>query len=119
LYSARPFISLTLILLLTMILAGCRKATPPSGEATPHSVEVNWVSPAQPVTYYEVFRSTHSGIYDMTKPYAPRVEGTHFVDTNVVAGETYFYRIRAVREDTMGVEKSVFSEEVIASVPTR
>jgi hypothetical protein len=55
----------------------------------------------------------------MTKPYAPRVEGTHFVDTNVIAGETYFYRIRAVREDTKGVEKSVFSEEVIASVPTR
>jgi hypothetical protein len=102
----------TLVLLLTIALAGCRKVEPPS-------VEVKWIAPAQSATYYEIFRSTHRGIYDVSKPYVPRFAGTSFVDSDVIEGETYFYRIRAVSEDSKGVHKSVLSEEVMAYVPER
>ena len=102
-----------LVLLLALCLASCRKAS------TPRCVEINWIPPAQPLTHYEVFRSTQPGIYDETKPYASHIEGTRFIDSDVVEGQTYYYRIRSVRENSTGIRRSSLSEEAMAFVPKR
>ncbi len=100
----------TLVLLLSLGLVGCQKSPEVS-----HSVEVRFDPPSPPPTYYEVFRSTRRGYYE--KPYIRRLEGTHFIDMNVRAGETYYYCIRSVRDDGAGLHKSELSEEVKAVVP--
>ena len=99
------------MLLLSAGLSGCKKAP------DPHSIEVSFTAPSPLPTYYEVFRTTTNGIYDTT-PYLPHLESTHFVDTNVKAGEIYYYRIKSVRDDGHGVQKSGMSEEAMAVVPT-
>ena len=100
----------SLLLLLSVGLGSCRK-----DKEIPHSVEIRWDVPAQPATYYEVFKSTEKGAYD-SKPYAPRLEGTTFTDNNVSSGMTYYYRVRAVREGSKGVLKSKFSKEVTVAI---
>jgi hypothetical protein len=98
------------VLLLSLSLVSCRKA------ATPRSVEINWTAPAQPLSYYEVYRSTHPGDYDLSKPYASHIEGTRFIDSNVVEGQTYYYRVLSVHDSSTGVRRSVLSEETMAYV---
>jgi hypothetical protein len=107
-------IFLILVLLLSLSVAGCHKAG-----TVPHSVEISWKAAAPPPTYYEVFRTTTRDreVNAATKPYAPRVDGTNFIDNDVVAGETYFYRVRSVIEDNKGVHKSELSPEITAVVP--
>ena len=104
----KPAVFLTLLLLLSLSLVSCHKTA-----TVPHSVQVNWNPPAHPPTYYEVFRSTKKGVYDATKPYAPRVEGTQFLDKNVTAGETYYYCVKSVDETGKSSQKSGCSEIVV------
>ena len=103
-----------ILVLLSLSLASCHKAG-----TVPHSVEISWMAADPRPTYYEVFRSTARDreINAATKPYAPRVDGTNFIDKDVVAGESYFYRVRSVIEDSKGVHKSELSPEITAVVP--
>jgi fibronectin type 3 domain-containing protein len=99
-------------LLLSPGLTGCQKTPDVS-----HSVEVSFTPPSPAPSYYEVFRSTQQDIYDGNHPYISHLEGTHFIDMNVRAGETYYYRIRSVREDSTGLYRSGLSQEAKAVVP--
>jgi fibronectin type 3 domain-containing protein len=79
-----------------------------------HYVVLNWgASPTGGVSY-NVFRGTSSGA-ESTAPLNPSlVSGTTYTDSNVVAGQDYFYTVEAV--DSAG--SSVPSSEVSAEIPT-
>jgi fibronectin type 3 domain-containing protein len=85
----------------------------PTGLATPHSITVTWDASPSIVSGYVVYRST-----DTVGPFIP-VQTTlaatmQYTDTNVVAGQTYFYMVTAY--DSALVE-SIPSNLVSATVP--
>jgi hypothetical protein len=83
--------------------------------ATAHSVTLNWTaSTSTGVVGYNVYRATQSG-GPYTKVNSASVTGTSFVDTNVVAGTTYYYVATAVNSSGM---ESANSSQASATVPT-
>jgi hypothetical protein len=88
-----------------------------SGAATmpiAHSVTLNWIaSTSSGVVGYSVYRGTASG-----GPYTKvgsLVTGTTFMDSNVVAGATYYYCVTAVGATG---QESVYSAVAAATIPT-
>ena len=84
--------------------------TPPQ-----HSVTLNWSpSSSSNITGYNVYRGSQSG-----GPFGMLNSGldaaTHYIDSNVTAGQTYFYVVTAV--DTSGTQSS-YSNQVQANIPT-
>lgn len=78
-----------------------------------HEVDLNWIASPSIIDGYFVYRSSQPG-----GPYsrindAPVLD-TSFVDSDVSAGQTYFYVVTAVAS---GVE-SAYSNESEANVPT-
>lgn len=96
-------------------------ATLPAGQcvtgpgAVPHAVTLSWTaSVSAGVAGYNVYRSgTTGGPY--TKVNTALVAGLTYMDTSVMAGQTYYYVTTAV--DGSGNE-SVYSNEASASIPT-
>jgi hypothetical protein len=82
--------------------------------AMQHQVALSWTASSSPVMGYNVYRGTQAG-----GPYTllntEIVTADTFTDTTVVSGLTYFYVVTAV--NNAGVE-SVFSNEVVAVIPT-
>jgi len=76
-----------------------------------HNVVLNWNADADAVTY-DVYRGTQSGKENAT-PVATGLTVTTFTDTNVVAGQTYFYYVTAVN----GANQSAPSNEANATIP--
>ena len=72
------------------------------------SITINWTAPVSDgglqITNYEVYRGT--SISSMS--YYRTVYGTQLVDTNISAGQTYYYKIRA----TSDIGSSAFSSVV-------
>jgi hypothetical protein len=95
---------------------------PPTGTGTcltgsitlPHSVTLNWTaSSSSNVTNYRVYRgATTGGPYTIVATLGPV---TTYTDTNVQAGQVYYYVTTAI--DSTGAE-SAYSNEASASVPT-
>jgi hypothetical protein len=88
-------------------------------QSGPHSVTLTWApSPTSSVIGYNVYRSSYSGGEPQTSPIngATPIYGDGYVDTNVVAGATYYYAVTAV--DATGVQSSD-SSEISAVVPSQ
>jgi len=80
-----------------------------------HSVTLNWIaSVSGNISGYNIYRSTTSG-----GPYgklnSTLAAGTTFLDSTVVAGQTYYYVATAV---DISNNESAFSTEAQAVVPT-
>jgi hypothetical protein len=82
--------------------------------APPHYVTLTWIASTSKVVGYHVYRAVNTG-----GPYtllnATPVPATTYIDSNVVAGKTYFYVVTAV--DAKQTE-SVRTPEISAKVPT-
>ncbi|MBZ5625338.1 MAG: hypothetical protein LAQ69_42555 [Acidobacteriia bacterium] len=95
---------------------------PPSGTntcltgsgASSHSVALNWVASTTPNVTYSVYRAATSGGYSPT-PLASLIAGTSYTDTTVLAGQTYFYVIKAADSNN---NLSTASNEATAVIPT-
>lgn len=80
----------------------------------PHSVTLNWTASTSTVSGYNVYRSSVSGgPYTMVNPSLDTT--TQYVDSTVVAGQTYYYVVTSV--DSSNVE-STDSNQVSATIPT-
>ena len=79
-----------------------------------HTATLDWTASTSTVIGYNVYRGTASG-----GPYAlvnsSLVAGTQYVDSTVLAGQTYYYVATAVAS---GGVQSVDSNEVSATIPT-
>jgi len=86
---------------------------PSTVPAATHEVTLTWTASISPVSGYVVYRST-----DPNGPYLPvsmTLAGvTQYTDTNVAAGQTYFYEVTAF--DSSNVE-SAPSNSVSATIP--
>ena len=86
-----------------------------TGTAVAGQVDLSWSAPsssADPVAGYNVYRALGSGAFQLVNSSVDRA--TTYVDTGVVAGDTYNYIVKSV--DTSGVE-SAPSNEIAVSVP--
>jgi fibronectin type 3 domain-containing protein len=80
-------------------------------------VIVTWTdSVTSGVVGYNVYRGTTSGGESSTPLNSSPVPGAPYVDTNVVAGETYYYVVTAISSN--GVTQSADSKEASAVVPS-
>jgi hypothetical protein len=96
---------------ITAALGGaCVTVVPP-----PHSVTLNWVaSVSVNINGYNIYRSPTSG-GPYTKMNSSLALGTTYTDSNVVAGQTYYYVATAV---DINNNESTFSAQAQAVVPT-
>jgi hypothetical protein len=96
---------------------GLGRVAPQNQDTAPvaHSVDLKWKASASVVVGYNVYRATQSG-GPYKKLNSDPVRETHYNDTEVQAGHTYFYAVTAA--DSKGHE-SVFSSQVQAVVPSK
>ncbi len=85
-----------------------------NGVVTPHTVTLSWVASTSPNVTYNVYRSSTSG-GPYTKLNSSPISGLTYVDSAVVAGQTYYYVARAVDS---GATESVNSNQTTAVVPS-
>jgi hypothetical protein len=82
---------------------------------TLHSATLTWTaSTSSNVTGYNVYRGTQTG-GPYTKITFTPVAGTSYIDTTVLAGQTYYYVTTAVDNSN---NESVYSNQVPAAIPT-
>ena len=97
-----------------------RTFTSPTGAisqrpAPAHSVTLTWkASTSAAVTDYNIYRSSSRG-GPYRKINRADVAGTSYVDSDVLAGQTYYYVVTAVNQRK---GESRYSAEAYASVPT-
>ena len=78
-----------------------------------HTVSLNWTASTTPSVNYNVYRSgTSGGPY--TKLTASPVSATSYIDSAVLAGQTYYYVTTAVAS---GNTESAYSNEAPAAIP--
>ena len=78
-----------------------------------HTATLNWTASTSTVIGYNVYRGTVSGgPYTLVNPSI--VAGTQYVDSTVLAGQTYYYVATAVAS---GSVESTYSNQVVGSVP--
>ena len=76
--------------------------------AKTHSVKLNWRGTAP---WYNVYRSTDAG----TKTRIARTSATHFVDSNVESGKTYYYAVSS--ENKFGESERIEITVVVPEEP--
>jgi hypothetical protein len=82
-----------------------------------HDVVLTWTAnETSGVTGYNVYRGTTSGGESSTALNSTPINGTTYPDTNVTAGASYYYVVKAVGSD--GVTQSASSNEASATVPS-
>src|SRR6204780_4080023 len=99
----------------TLILIPGGAIAPPKGVPMQHEITLQWNPNPLPVSGYNVYRSNSSGT-EVGPPLngsAP-IQGTSFVDTVILTGKVYYYKITAVLN---GVESPDSAEVVSLSVP--
>jgi fibronectin type 3 domain-containing protein len=105
------------LLLRLLSVSGCSGfATQPgvNVQVTAHSARLSWSPSTSLVVGYRVYRSTQSGTaYSLITP--DLVPGTSFLDSTVAKGQTYFYVVTAVDDQSL---ESGFSNEVSATIPS-
>jgi hypothetical protein len=82
-------------------------------QATSHSVGLVWQAGTSSIAGYNVYRATVGGAYSKLTP--AQDAGTSFTDSNVQAGQTYYYAVTEV--DTASVESS-YSNIASVTIPT-
>jgi fibronectin type 3 domain-containing protein len=86
-----------------------------SGTGT-HDVILSWTaSSTSGIAGYNVYRGTTSGGEGSTPINSTPITGTGYDDTNVQAGQTYYYMVTAVSSN--GTTQSACSNEASAIVP--
>ncbi len=82
-----------------------------------HSATLTWKASPSPVKGYNIYRSSNpGGPYGIDQRINPDVHtSTTYVDTHVVAGETYYYVVKAVSQTN---QESIASNEVKAVIPS-
>jgi hypothetical protein len=89
-------------------------AAPP--QAPPHSVTLTWIaSTSSNVAGYNVYRGTTPGGPYATKVNSSLVTGLSYIDTTVLAGQTYYYVVTSVNTSS---NESAPSTQVAAVIPT-
>jgi fibronectin type 3 domain-containing protein len=89
-------------------------STTPGTGASQHEIDLQWAASPSHVAGYHVYRaSQHDGPYSLISP--ALVTGTTYTDSQVAAGDTFYYVVTAV--DGNGAE-SDYSPEAQATVPT-
>jgi hypothetical protein len=79
-----------------------------------HTATLSWTASPSTVIGYNVYRgSVSGGPYTLVN--SSMVAGTQYVDSSVLAGQTYYYVATAVAS---GNTESTYSNQVVASVPT-
>jgi hypothetical protein len=79
-----------------------------------HTATLSWTASPSMVIGYNVYRgSVSGGPYTLVN--SSIVAGTQYVDSSVLAGQTYYYVATAVAS---GNTESTYSNQVVASVPT-
>lgn len=87
-----------------------------SGTGT-HDVILTWTASASSgVAGYNVYRGTTSGGESTTPLNSSPITGTTYADTNVQAGQAYYYMVTAL--SSSGTTQSVDSSEASATVPS-
>jgi hypothetical protein len=87
-----------------------------TGTAVPHEIDLSWNAPSSstdPVSGYNVYRSTNSG-GSFTKLNAAPDSQVTYTDSAVQSGSTYVYEVKSV--DANGVE-STASNQITLTVP--
>lgn len=80
-----------------------------------HSVTLNWVASTSPnVTGYNVYRATTSG-GPYTRLTANPVAALTYLDTTVLAGQTFYFVVTAVNDSR---NESTYSNQATAIIPT-
>jgi Abnormal spindle-like microcephaly-assoc'd, ASPM-SPD-2-Hydin len=80
----------------------------------PHTATLSWTASTSTVIGYDVYRgSVSGGPYTLVN--SSIVAGTQYVDSSVLAGQTYYYVATAVDS---GNRESTYSDQVVANVPT-
>jgi len=82
------------------------------GQASTHSVALNWDPSTSEVVGYYVYRGLPDGTYE--KVNASPVTLTEYSDANIQAGQTYTYVVTAIDADSV---ESEYSDPVLAVVP--
>jgi hypothetical protein len=82
---------------------------------TPHSATLSWAASSSPSVTYNVYRGSTSGGPYATKVNSAPIIGLSYVDTTVLAGQTYYYVATAV--DGNGNE-SAYSNQAPATIPS-
>jgi hypothetical protein len=78
-----------------------------------HTATLGWTASTSTVIGYNIYRGTVSGgPYTLVNPSI--VAGTQYVDSTVLAGQTYYYVATAVAS---GNVESTYSNQVVGSVP--
>jgi len=85
-----------------------------TAETPAHKVQLSWNAAPAPVQGYNLYRGTKSG-GPYTRMNAKLVPSTHFTDSSVKAGLTYYYVATSL--DKKSVE-SKYSNQVKVEVPT-
>jgi hypothetical protein len=86
-----------------------------TGTATAEKVDLSWSAPSSssdPVAGYNIYRAVGSGAFQLVNSGIDK--STTYVDSSVVAGDTYVYLVKSV--DQSGVE-STGSNEISVAVP--
>jgi fibronectin type 3 domain-containing protein len=97
---------------------------PPNGTGTcitglgaiPHAATLSWAASTTPNVTYNVYRATTSGAYTSTPLVSLPAGTTSYSDTAVLAGQAYFYVIRAV-DPANSSNVSAPTNEVTAAIP--
>jgi len=84
-----------------------------SGTGT-HLVQLQWTASATSGVTYNIYRGTSSGGESTTALNSSAISGTTYADTNVTAGQEYYYTVQAL--DSGG--SSAPSNEASAQIPT-
>ena len=102
---------------ITASLSGLTKTTTVSLTPTvvSHSVTLTWVASTSPnITGYNIYRGTTSG-GPYTKVNSSLISGLSYVDTTVLAGQTYYYVGTAVNSSNA---ESAYSSQTQGTIPT-
>jgi fibronectin type 3 domain-containing protein len=83
-------------------------------QVTAHSATLSWNPSSSVVVGYRVYRSTQSGAA-YTLLTSTLVSASSFKDSTVVKGQTYYYVVTAVDDQS---RESGFSNEVLAIIPS-
>jgi len=108
--------SLGASLVITDNAGGSPQSIAVSGTGTP-DVTLTWTpSATSGVAGYDIYRGTTSGGESPVPLNSSPVSGDSFVDTNVQAGQTYYYVVTAVGSN--GATQSADSNQAAATVPS-
>jgi fibronectin type 3 domain-containing protein len=100
---------------LMALLQGCARPEGPLAQTRPHSVTLTWKPSVSKVREYVIYRADEFDAPPKLLATVP-ADVTEYVDKDVVPGHIYYYSMKSVDVNKL---KSVYSEQVVAPIPSR